>query len=340
MKALFARDADLTRQHDALNGGKWVHMMDQTHIGYTSWQQPDANIIPATVTVTPVAGPVLGVAVEGRAAAVDGAADLPPLHRYGVQSRWIDVFNRGTMPLDFTVATGAPWLKVARGAAGPGGDARLEVSVDWAKAPKGEQRVPVTITAGAARVVVTAVVSNPTRKIAKGAFVEAGGVVAIEAEHHARATVADGVSWKTIANLGRILSGVAAYPTTAPSSVPGKGPALEYRVDFEKAGPTDLTVFVSPSLDFRGGDGLRYAVSIDDAAPVVVNIIPDPSEKAWDKAVADNIRALTTRLDIPVAGSHRVTLWRVDPGVVFQRLVLSRGPLSGSYLGSPESLRR
>jgi hypothetical protein len=338
VKTLFARDAELTRQHDAIEGGKWVHMMDQTHIGYTSWQQPDANIIPATQAVVPARG--LGVAVEGREAVVDGAADLPPLHRYGVQSRWIDVFNRGMSPLDFKVSSGASWLKVSRGPAGQGGDARLEVSVDWSKAPKGERRVPVTITGGGASVVVTAVVSNPAREPAKGAFVEAGEIVAIEAEHHVRATSVDSVSWKTIPNLGRTLSGVASYPSTAASSVPGKGPALDYLIDFEKAGPIDLTVFTAPGLDFRGGKGLTFAVSIDDAAPVVVNTLPDPSQKAWDKAVADNVRQLTTRLQVPSAGPHRVTLWRVDPGVVFERLVLSRGPLPGSYLGPVESVRR
>jgi hypothetical protein len=30
----------------AIAGGKWNHMMDQTHIGYTSWQQPEKNIMP------------------------------------------------------------------------------------------------------------------------------------------------------------------------------------------------------------------------------------------------------------------------------------------------------
>jgi len=338
VKALFARDAELTRQHDQIAGGKWVHMMDQTHIGYTSWQQPETNIIPATMTVTPGTG--AGVAVEGREAAVEGSADLPPIHRHGVQSRWIDVFSRGAAPLDFTAASGAPWLNIARGPAVPGGDARLEVSVDWSKAPKGEHRVPVTITAAGATTTLTAVVSNPSRRIARGAFVEAGGIVAIEAQHHARATTVDGVTWKTIPNLGRTLSGVAAYPTTAASCAPGQGPALEYLIDFEKAGSTDLTVFVSPSLDFRGDKGLRYAVSVDGAPPVTVNIIPDASEKAWNRAVADNVRALTTRLEIPSAGAHRVRLWRVDPGVVFQRLVLSRGPLGGSYLGPVESPRR
>ncbi|MDG2529438.1 glycosyl hydrolase 115 family protein [Caulobacter endophyticus] len=342
VEELFARDAELTRQHDAIAGGKWVHMMDQTHIGYSGWQQPDRNIMPKVARKGVYRGSKVGVAVEGREARVedDGRADLPPLSPWSAASRWIDVFNRGPARIAFEATTDLAWLKIARGEAGPWGDTRLEVSVDWAKAPTGVHRVPITIKgSGGQTAVVTAVVDNTPRKPVRGAFVEAGGPLAIEAEHHARATLADGVSWKTIPNLGRTLSGVAGYPTTAAPSAPGKGPMLEYLVDFEKAGPVDLTVLVSPGLDVTGGTGPRFAVSIDDAAPVVVNTIPDPSEKAWDKAVADNIRSLTISLSIPSAGAHRVRLWRVDPGVVFQRLVISRGTAPGSYLGPVEGMR-
>ena len=332
VKALFERDAELTRQHDAINGGKWVHMMDQTHIGYTTWQQPETNVMPKVETVTPAAG--LGVALEG------GGPALPPLRRWGAASRWIDVFNRGATPIDVTARADAPWLKVSKGPANALGDVRIELAVDWSKAPKGEGATTLTIAAGGETQAIPVSVSNPQRRPAKGAFVEAGGLVAIEAQHHAAATGAQGVSWKTIPNLGRTLSGVASYPSTAPSSKPGPGaPVLDYLVDFEAAGRVDLTVLVAPTLDFRGGPGLTYAVSIDEAAPVIVNSQPDRSERAWDKAVADNIRAQTTRLDVPSAGPHRVRLWRVDPGVVFQRLVLSRGAVPESYLGPPESVR-
>lgn len=46
-KELYARDSLLTRQYHQLNMGKWNHMMEQTHIGYTYWQQPAANKMPA-----------------------------------------------------------------------------------------------------------------------------------------------------------------------------------------------------------------------------------------------------------------------------------------------------
>lgn len=46
-EAAFQRDQAITDQYHAVSGGKWAGMMLQTHIGYTSWQQPDKNVMPA-----------------------------------------------------------------------------------------------------------------------------------------------------------------------------------------------------------------------------------------------------------------------------------------------------
>jgi hypothetical protein len=46
-KECFARDSILTYEyHHTMSGGKWNHMMSQTHIGYFYWQQPPVNIMP------------------------------------------------------------------------------------------------------------------------------------------------------------------------------------------------------------------------------------------------------------------------------------------------------
>ena len=42
----FARDSELTQEYHSIGGGKWNHLMDQTHIGYTYWQQPDVQVCP------------------------------------------------------------------------------------------------------------------------------------------------------------------------------------------------------------------------------------------------------------------------------------------------------
>lgn len=52
----FRRDSLLTYHYNrVMSNGKWNHMMDQTHIGYTSWNEPKRNIMPA-VSYLPESG--------------------------------------------------------------------------------------------------------------------------------------------------------------------------------------------------------------------------------------------------------------------------------------------
>ena len=46
-KELYLQDSLISIQYNTLNKGKWNHMMDQTHIGYTYWQQPEKQKMPA-----------------------------------------------------------------------------------------------------------------------------------------------------------------------------------------------------------------------------------------------------------------------------------------------------
>ena len=46
VKQLYENDSLISLQYNQLNNGKWNHMMDQTHIGYTYWQQPNRQRIP------------------------------------------------------------------------------------------------------------------------------------------------------------------------------------------------------------------------------------------------------------------------------------------------------
>ncbi len=53
-KQLYIRDSLISKYYnDTLAGGKWSHMMDQTHIGYTYWQQPLRNKMPDVVYIDP-----------------------------------------------------------------------------------------------------------------------------------------------------------------------------------------------------------------------------------------------------------------------------------------------
>jgi len=47
----FVKDSMITLAYHQLGNGKWNHMMSQTHIGYTSWQQPPVNRMPLLKTL-------------------------------------------------------------------------------------------------------------------------------------------------------------------------------------------------------------------------------------------------------------------------------------------------
>ncbi len=52
VKNLFIEDSLLTTRYHQFNNGKWNHIMDQTHIGYTYWQQPEHQRMPAVLYVS------------------------------------------------------------------------------------------------------------------------------------------------------------------------------------------------------------------------------------------------------------------------------------------------
>ncbi len=54
-KQFYANDSAITIAYHKLNNGKWNHMMSQTHIGYTYWQQPNVNKMPVVQYVNQTA---------------------------------------------------------------------------------------------------------------------------------------------------------------------------------------------------------------------------------------------------------------------------------------------
>jgi beta-xylosidase len=347
VRSLFDKDAAITRHYNTeLAGGKWVHMMDQTHVGYTYWQEPPRNVMPQVDVIQVPAEAEMGVAVEGSdrwwPTGRDGPV-LPDFDSYAQQTYYVEVFNRGQASFDFTVTPSQPWLHVSPSQGRVDKQQRVLVSVDWNRAPPGSTRAPITIKGANDRTVtVEAPIHNvpaATRRASRG-FIESNGYVSIEAEHYARAVNTPAITWKRVPALGRTLSAVTAFPVTAPSQTPGGGsPRLEYSIDLADSGEVTVRAYLSPTLNFRSGSGLRYAVSLDDATPEVVNMHQDSSNKAWEQWVSNNIVTTTSRHRVARPGPHVLKFWMVDAGVVLQKLVVERGTIKPSYLGPPESFR-
>lgn len=214
-RRFFAQDAVIRRRYEVETaGGKWTQMMAQTHIGYTSWQQPDRDVMPALATS-------------------NRSLPLPPVK-----------------PRPFQV-----------------------------------------IAADSGRTVDGA-----------------------------------GVRWQRVPNFTAEGAAMIATPSTAPAiERPGGGsPHLAYAMTADRDGPLTLHVVAAPGLDVRGTGRHRVAVSIDDGAPVMLDLMAGEAKGGWDRAVIENRRVAMTVLPSVRAGRHSLRLWLVDPEVVVERIELFR----------------
>ncbi|MGH8294210.1 MAG: glycosyl hydrolase 115 family protein [Steroidobacteraceae bacterium] len=367
-RKLFAEDAALTyRYNHVLAHGKWDHMMDQTHIGYTYWNEPPVNAMPAVTWVQPLEGAHMAVAVEGSASAAGGPFPplrLPAFDDFNRQTRFIDVFNRGDQPFDWTAAARHSWIRLSSTSGTVKEEQRLRVTVDWAKAPVGRSEGEIVIQQkGGAAVTVHVTAFNPATPTPEtlDGFVEANHYVSISAAHFTGETTAGGARWVRIPDYGETLSGMTVFPVTAASLPPPKtAPTLKYRMYLFDSGQVSVKAILAPTLNFVPGRGLRYAISFDDQPPVIVDALADDSQQAWATAVSDGVRKVTTMLHVSSPGYHTLKFRMIDPGVVLEKLVLrfanpdarhlprsagAAGPTTGptvpqSYLGPPESYHR
>jgi hypothetical protein len=283
----------------------------------------------------------MGVAVEGSELAQRGGMrlTLPALDTLEMRTRYLEVFNRGVEPFRFTIAASAPWvtLSAAQGTVGP--DARIEVGAQWDRVPEGTTEATLTITGPGDRTVTVVVPVIHRAAPASAGFVETGGVVCIEAEHYARAVAPAGRSWLTVADLGRTLSGVTTLPVEASAATIADGERLEYPIHLFDAGTVKVHAILAPTQKLRPGSGLRFALSIDDEPPQVVNMHADESRQYWSRTVVDGVAEFVTEHAVAKPGPHVLKYWALDAGLVLERLVVDAGGLRPSYLGPPESPR-
>lgn len=279
-----------------------------------------------------------------------GAAALPRFDAINRQTSWIDVFNRGRDPYAFTATPSASWIVLGRTSGTVGGDARIDVSIDWDRAPAGVSDGTVTIRGAGEAVVVAVSARNPaglTRGTLEG-FAEGAGYVSIDAEHYTSRHDAGDRRWTRVANYGHTGSAMhTVAPVDAPAAEPGvNAPRLEYRMYLFTPGEVTARLTLGAILNFAPDRGVRLAVSFDDEPPRVVTIVPrgynaQNGNRDWEQSVRDNARIVSTTHTIASAGYHTLKVWMVDPAVVLQKIVVntSDAPLRASYLGPAESFR-
>ncbi len=348
VRELFEADAKLTERYHSMANGKWNHMMDQTHIGYTNWNNPPRNIMPKVTEITLPQQAGLGVAIEGATQSWPASSDnaeLPQFNRLARKKYYIEVFNKGSDAFEFTADADKSWITLSRTEARVSNTSvRLWVDIDWSQTPSGRSEGVVTITGVGEKVSVHIHAFNPDQsELPQKSFVETDGYVSIEPEHYSARIDTTDCHWEKIDDYGLYRSAMSLFPVTVRSVIPGPGsPCLEYNTYLFTSGKIELLVYVSPTLNFIPGRGLQMAVSFDAQSPQVINVVPanytaGDGNRDWEQTVIHNARIVKSTHNLSEPGSHILKIWMVDPGIVVQKLVINTGGLRPSRLGPPES---
>ncbi len=352
VRELFNKDVELTKSFHELEDGKWNHMMSQTHIGYTYWDHPPLNMMPAVSYVQVRKPAELGYLLEYGSRPqwgwLDVEADwafsksLPQFDRVNNQNYYVDIINRGQEKLDYTIRAKENWIKLSKEQGTILFDEKVYVSIDWNLAPKSDTIGEIIISGTGNEYLVEV----PLRYILPevSGFVENNGVVSIEAGHFTNKIDKKEIRWTIVPNMGRTSSSVIIEPVTSERQTPGSdSPQLEYEFTVFDKGELSVEAFLSPTQDYKKHDGLKYAIAIDDEIPQIININEGEDKpdykyaEWWTKSVGDHIKIKKSNHKVNEPGKHVLRIWMVDTGIAFQKFVINMGGLRPSYLGPEES---
>ncbi len=343
-KELFLKDSLITLYYNkTLANGKWNHMMDQTHIGYTYWQQPPLNRMPKVELTTPEDTAIIKMGVACGDSYTwkpyRSAIELPQFYSYDKTPQYFEIFNRGTIPFTYFVESFTPKLRVfpRTFTLKAGESAEIEVEVKWEEVKGLNVNIPVQVIATTGQTVKVKVIANNYDSAEISGFAETNGYISMEAEHFTKKVENNGIQWLVIPDLGKTLSGITPIPVTSEPQIPDdKGSYLEYEVFLTDTGAITIHTLMSPTLNFHN-KGLRYGISIDNESPQIIDVHSDTSLKTWEKWVSDNIIDKKSFHRIASPGKHVVRFRMIDPGLVLQKIIIDSGGLKDSYLGPPES---
>lgn len=362
---LFTRDNTITERYHSLLDGKWRHMMDQTHFGYTYWQQPMRNTLPPLAYVQQLevaASGNFGLSLEGSNASIPGddnyhalssdTDSLPPMDPFG-PNRWIEVYSRGTAGFNFNVSSD-PYVTVTPSSgmlAGPNNndnptDIRLSVAVDWESAPPGStlSRINITTTTPssddyinftapygnfrAPQIILP--LNNTEVPPAFRGHVESNAHVSIAAASYTNLTSSSNAELISIPYFGYTGTGLTLYPFTAPSQTATDAPILTYPIyTFTPTRQANVTVYLGAAMNVNPNRPMRYALAVDEGDPTIINPNPLtslwPLPGMWNGMVADTVMRNTTTFDMSEAGRHVLRLWVLEPGLVVEKVVVDLG---------------
>ena len=185
-------------------------------------------------------------------------------------------------------------------------------------------------------------IGNPENAIGGYTFTGKDGVVVIEAEHYFQATNVEEATWTVFPYMGRTLSGIALMPYTKPVS----GASLSYKMQI----PNDVTevnvhVVVKSTLAFHNKEGHRYTIGFEGGEEKTINFNWNLNEEPQNvytifyPTVARRVIKKDAKLQLPSVsdGIQTLIVKPLEPGVVFEKIIVDFGGYQETYLFMDES---
>ena len=113
--------------------------------------------------------------------------------------------------------------------------------------------------------------------------------------------------------------GVLVLPFDTPSYEVADAPSVEYALNLD-AGRNRIEIRTLPTLHVYEGRQARYAVCLDDAAPVVFDIHAEDFSAEWRKNVLRGYASRSVELTLDKPGKHTLRVCLLDPGIVVQEI--------------------
>lgn len=185
-------------------------------------------------------------------------------------------------------------------------------------------------------------IANPEKLTGNYIFTPDAGYVSVEAEHYYEAKSPTNTAWTIIPYMGRTLSGVSLMPYTQNVD----GAYLLYKMELPKEiREVTVHIVVKSTLAFHDNSGHEYKVGFDGALGQTINFNANLNEKpeniysTFYPTVARRVIEKKIKLEVPVTGDnmHVLKLTPLDPGIVFEKIVVDFGGYKDSYLFMEES---
>lgn len=145
----------------------------------------------------------------------------------------------------------------------------------------------------------------------------------VQASQYLNKYAPKGIALQIIKGLGIGGEGISCYPFTfkpvAASELQNAAYA-EYQVDFNTAGEYQVAIKCLPTQGVNNGIKVRYAISVNNDQPQIVNISPASENNIWKQNVLQGYASGLTKHQITKTGKSTVKIYLLDPGLVVNQL--------------------